>query len=602
MTLLVDDPIPYIAVEDDDVGMVFIERVVIDVEFIECAVDEARFVGCLVIEVVFVKLVVMGMGFIMRVILEMGFINACFGRFIDVVGGFDFGTNDLVDGMLYLYEFLDSNEAKNRVTGLQDASYIAEQLSGKSCLLALRPIDEANVKEVVLWVQHFIIEASLPPYSDLPVAHRSSTVVVQLQRMTGVAPSLKDNRVAPVVHTARTAVYKNETRTLSYANACLGLGFLDRHITPEELMEHTFDPGCPHLPSRSTAAVQLWLLRSGKSQQEQLGREAKWARVFNTGWGNSEYKRKSGVALRGEGQGGGGQKGCRGCRQSEREDDGGEVKVQPDATLAKLSRPSVVIRKLPREFRAGHYGLCRNNFGLPGELQKILENKLSCSARPFPLSVRLRLGTLNICTTPQLRAKRAIGGSRDGQDLTLTFGNRYLTSSGDIGGNVSINMLPIVDPLNVLHPLIKTEVHTADNVVEYWEHRGGHTTSEVYTEIKPGLFTLTNLVEVQVSFAIIRVARQEYAFIPKLRAICLLNHIVEMDYNLSAIRVLVSGQLLLLKKIKCKVGYRMSSLDESAPNKHLRRLTLSEAEVMYEHYVLPKEASFYVPWMRDGQG
>ena len=46
-------------------------------------------------------------------------------------------------------------------------------------------------------------------------------------------------------------------------------------------------------------------------------------------------------------------------------------------------------------------------------------------------------------------------------------------------------------------------------------------------EIKPGLFMLTNLVEVQVSFVIIRVARHEYAFVPKLRAICLLDRIVE---------------------------------------------------------------------------
>ena len=47
--------------------------------------------------------------------------------------------------------------------GLQDASYIAEQPSGKSCFLALRPIDVQNVKEAVLRVQGFIIEASLPP-------------------------------------------------------------------------------------------------------------------------------------------------------------------------------------------------------------------------------------------------------------------------------------------------------------------------------------------------------------------------------------------------------------------------------------------------------
>ena len=38
---------------------------------------------------------------------------------------------------------------------------------------------------------------------------------------------------------------------------------------------------------------------------------------------------------------------------------------------------------------------------------------------------------------------------------------------------------------------------------------------------------LTNLVEVQVSFVIICVAHHEYAFVPKLHAICLLDYIVE---------------------------------------------------------------------------
>ncbi|KAM5530398.1 hypothetical protein V8D89_015933 [Ganoderma adspersum] len=217
-----------------------------------------------------------------------------------------------------------------QVTGLQDASYIAEQLSGKSCLLALHPIDEVNVKEVVLWVQHFIFEASLPPSVTL----------------TGLGTDGFD-----------LAVHGVQTMHQVLSN----------HISRAGGHLRNWTPGC------------------------------------------------------------------------------------------------------------------------------------------------------------------------DSQDLTLTFGNRYLTSSGDIGGGVSINMLPIVDPLNVLHPLIKTEVHTADNVVEYWEHRGGHTT--------------------------------------------------RYDYNLSAIHVLASGQLLPLKKIKCKVGYRMSSLDESGnddgqlvPNKHLRCLTLSEAK------------------------
>ena len=109
----------------------------------------------------------------------------------------------------------------------------------------------------------------------------------------------------------------------------------------------------------------------------------------------------------------------------------------------------------------------------------------------------------------------------------------------------------MVDPFNVLCPLIKTEVHTADNVVEYWEHHSRESQSSKgsryalctyhilpmqeshilcskgYTEIKPALLTLTHLVEVQVSFIIVQIARQEYVLIPKLRAICLLDRTVE---------------------------------------------------------------------------
>ena len=69
---------------------------------------------------------------------------------------------------------------------------------------------------------------------------------------------------------------------------------------------------------------------------------------------------------------------------------------------------------------------------------------------------------------------------RDGQNLTLMFGNRYLTSARDIGNESSIDMSTIVDPLNILCPLIKTEVHTADNVVEYWECRGRDSTRYVF--------------------------------------------------------------------------------------------------------------------------
>ncbi|KAI1784249.1 hypothetical protein LXA43DRAFT_1066948 [Ganoderma leucocontextum] len=108
------------------------------------------------------------------------------------------------------------------------------------------------------------------------------------------------------------------------------------------------------------------------------------------------------------------------------------------------------------------------------------------------------------------------------------------------------------------------------NVRLYGDHP--MPSSKKYAEIKPGLFMLTNLVEVQ-----------EHMFVPKLRAICLLDHVVETDYNLSAICCLASGQLSPLKKVKCKVGYWMPSSDESGnddvhppPNKQLRGLNLGE--------------------------
>ncbi|KAI1787214.1 hypothetical protein LXA43DRAFT_896598 [Ganoderma leucocontextum] len=153
---------------------------------------------------------------------------------------------------------------------------------------------------------------------------------------------------------------------------------------------------------------------------------------------------------------------------------------------------------------------------------------------------------------------------RDQQDLTLTFASRYLTSSRDAGEEPLADLAEFVDPFNVLRPLLRGEVHTVNNVVEYWERRkyseGYVAISYVTLIMMPFMFALTSLVEVQVSFMIVRVARQEYAFIPKLRAICLFNRMVELsltaskDYNLSTICVLASGRLSPLKKVKRKIG------------------------------------------------
>ncbi|KAI1786783.1 hypothetical protein LXA43DRAFT_897369 [Ganoderma leucocontextum] len=173
---------------------------------------------------------------------------------------------------------------------------------------------------------------------------------------------------------------------------------------------------------------------------------------------------------------------------------------------------------------------------------------------------------------------------RDQQDLTLTFASRYLTSSRDAGEEPLADLAEFVDPFNVLRPLLRGEVHTVDNVVEYWElyatSANDQRLSFDYDAVKPFMFALTSLVEVQVSFMIVRVARQEYAFIPKLRAICLFNR---MDYNLSTIRILASGRLSPLKKVKRKIGYGSASSSDSGgdggdktPSKAMKRLCLLE--------------------------
>ena len=61
--------------------------------------------------------------------------------------------------------------------------------------------------------------------------------------------------------------------------------------------------------------------------------------------------------------------------------------------------------------------------------------------------------------------------SYDGSDLALTFGNRYLTKENEKGLDQVVDISKHVDPFHVLSPLLRLEVHTTDNVVEYWEKR-----------------------------------------------------------------------------------------------------------------------------------
>ena len=52
--------------------------------------------------------------------------------------------------------------------------------------------------------------------------------------------------------------------------------------------------------------------------------------------------------------------------------------------------------------------------------------------------------------------------------------------------------------------------------------------NRTYARITPDRLPLAGLVEVQVGFAAVRLGHQEYAFLPKLRAVCLLERQVEL--------------------------------------------------------------------------
>ena len=105
-----------------------------------------------------------------------------------------------------------------------------------------------------------------------------------------------------------------------------------------------------------------------------------------------------------------------------------------------------------------------------------------------------------------------------------------------------------------------------------------------FKPINPNAITLTNLVELQVSFTAIRVKRNDYVFVPKLRSICVLDRSVEkvsilfqpktvillltkgphcrlQDFNAAAIRSLSKKPVSPLKKMKRKVGYEQDGVD-----------------------------------------
>ncbi|KAI0665426.1 hypothetical protein C8Q78DRAFT_1072990 [Trametes maxima] len=162
--------------------------------------------------------------------------------------------------------------------------------------------------------------------------------------------------------------------------------------------------------------------------------------------------------------------------------------------------------------------------------------------------------------------------------LTLTFGNRYLTAAKFSDNEPHVDLSEVVDPFNVLRPHLSSQVHLQENVVEYWE-RQAHPTRPSFKRIKPDMIMPGTMVELQVAFTVAKLGRHDYIFLPKLRAICILNRVVHTDYNMSVIKILSARNVSPLKKMKHKVGYDNDKENVNAveaPQKQLKRLTLND--------------------------
>ncbi|KAI0349264.1 hypothetical protein OH77DRAFT_1499631 [Trametes cingulata] len=178
--------------------------------------------------------------------------------------------------------------------------------------------------------------------------------------------------------------------------------------------------------------------------------------------------------------------------------------------------------------------------------------------------------------------------------LALTFSNRYLTQAKFAQGETVVDLSLDVDPFNVLRPRLTSQVHLQENVVEYWEHSMTGTDGSIsvgcYQRVRPDVIVPGTMVEVQVAFAAVKLGRDDYIFLPKLRAICVLDRGVQSDYNVSRLKELCTKSVSPLKKVKRKIGYGdegRTIMEDS--NQRMKRMSLrEEQEIDYSDVDLSK--------------
>ncbi|OSX62433.1 hypothetical protein POSPLADRAFT_1142711, partial [Postia placenta MAD-698-R-SB12] len=157
----------------------------------------------------------------------------------------------------------------------------------------------------------------------------------------------------------------------------------------------------------------------------------------------------------------------------------------------------------------------------------------------------------------------------EGGHIVVDFHNRYLMPHSKAHTSTILTIPEEMDPYHILRNRITNEVYTQDNEVKYFER-----TKESHNGII--VFTVGQLVEVQVSFVVVLVSKGVWKMILKLWSICILNRIIQEELNQEHLCSMM-GSSSSLKKVKRRVGYEEDSDVEEAQS-DLKRMRLDSVD------------------------
>ncbi|KDR66261.1 hypothetical protein GALMADRAFT_19944, partial [Galerina marginata CBS 339.88] len=110
------------------------------------------------------------------------------------------------------------------------------------------------------------------------------------------------------------------------------------------------------------------------------------------------------------------------------------------------------------------------------------------------------------------------------EHAAVEMSNRYFTPRREAGSATGRLLGEDIDPLGILTKAAGTEyIHTEDNEVYYYERRGKNESDQRFASVLPVIFQVGDIVEVQVSFALLPLREGKLKTCMILRSISLLD-------------------------------------------------------------------------------